>query len=96
MRDGPGLPDKRTLDCPHCGAPLEPIRWTTIAGLILLVGGVIAARQLLTPLLEPLLDWKTLAIALGLVAAHHLWALRKWKKGRREREAAKRGGGRHD
>lgn len=89
-----GLPDRRTLDCPYCGAPLEPIRWTTLAPLFLILAIAIAARKLLEPLLEPLLDWRTVAILVGLVAAHHLWAIRRWRKARREQDAANRFAGR--
>ena len=91
---GPGLPDKRTLDCPFCGAPLEPIRWTTVAALLLILAVAIAARKLAEPLLEPLLDWRTIAILVGLVAAHHVWAIRRWRKERRERDGVNRFPGR--
>ena len=78
---GIGLPDKRTLDCPYCGYPLEPIRWTTFAALATILALAIAARKLIQPLLEPLLDWKTLAILVVLVVLHHIWALRRWRRG---------------
>ena len=93
---GFGLPDKRTLDCPYCGAPLEPIRWTTWAALFLILAIAIAARKLIGPLLEPLLDWRTIAILVGLVAAHHIWAIRRWRKEQREKDAANRFTGRGD
>ncbi len=93
---GFGLPDKRTLDCPYCGAPLEPIRWTTLAALFLILAIAIAARRLIGPLLEPLLDWRTIAILVGLVAAHHVWAIRRWRKAQREKDAANRFAVRND
>ena len=89
-----GLPDRRSLDCPYCGAPLEPVRWTTLAVLFLILAIAIAARKLVEPLLEPLLDWRTMAILVGLVAAYHLWAIRRWRKARREQDAANRFSGR--
>ena len=89
-----GLPDRRTLDCPYCGAPLEPIRWTTVAAIFLVLAVTIAARMLIGPLIEPLLDWRTIAILCGLVAAYHVWAIRRSRKARREQEAANRLAGR--
>ena len=91
---GLGLLDRRTLDCPYCGAPLEPVRWTTLAALFLILVIAIAARKLIGPLLEPLLDWRTIAILAGLVAAHHVWAIRRWRKAQREQDAANRSAGR--
>ncbi len=91
---GFGLPDRTTLDCPYCGAPLEPVRWTTLAALFLILAIAMAARKLVEPLLEPLLDWRTVAILVGLVAAYHLWAIRRRRKARREQDAADRFAGR--
>ncbi len=70
-----GPADKRKLDCPYCGAPLEQIRWTDMALLATIMGLLILARKLL----GPLIDWKVFVVvgAIGLV--HHLLALRKWR-----------------
>jgi len=78
---GIGLPDKRTLDCPYCGHPLEPIRWTAFAGLAAILALAVASRKLIQPLVEPLLDWKTLAILVAVVVLHHIWVWRRWGRG---------------
>ena len=70
--------------------------WTTLAALFLILAIAIAARKLVEPLLEPLLDWRTMAILVGLVAAHHLWAIWRWRKARREQDAANRFSGREN
>ncbi len=78
-----GLPDRRSLDCPYCGAPLEPVRWTTLAALFAILAISIAARRLI----GPLLDWRVVALLVVLVVAHHVLAIRRWRKARRERDA---------
>ena len=64
---GFGLPDRRSLDCPYCGAPLEPVRWTTLAALFVILAVALAARKLI----EPLLDWRVVAFLVVLVVAYH-------------------------
>lgn len=85
-----GLPDKRELDCPYCGAPLEPIRWTTLAVLFLILAVALTARKLIAPLL----DWRAAAVLIALVVAHHVIALLRWRKARREKDALGRFTGR--
>ena len=83
---GFGLPDKRKLDCPSCGAPLEPIRWTDL----LIVAAVLALSIAARGLLGPFIDWNILAVALVLVVVHHVWALRKWRRRKREEKSLTR------
>lgn len=86
-----GLTDKRELDCPYCGAPLEPIRWTTLIPLFAILGLAVAARILI----GPLLDWKIILALLGIAAVYHAVELRNLRKTRRElrgRESTKQHG----
>ncbi len=89
-----GLPDRRSLDCPYCGAPLEPVRWTTVAALFVILALAVAARKLIGPLIEPLLDWRAVAFLVVLVVAYHALAIRRWRKARREKDAPSRFAGR--
>ena len=68
-----GPADKRKLDCPYRGAPLEPIRRTDMALLATVSGLLILARKLL----GPLIDWKVFVVVGTLGLVHHLLALRK-------------------
>jgi hypothetical protein len=77
---GVGPPDGRTLDCPYCGAPLEPLRWRYLALLAAVLAVVVAARRLI----DPLLDWRIVAVLCVVVAAHHLRDILRWRKGRRD------------
>jgi hypothetical protein len=82
---GPGLPDKRELDCPYCGAPLEPLRWTNLIPLYAILAVGIAASRLL----GPLLDWPEILFLLGLAALYHAFELRTWWTARREKRDRK-------
>jgi endogenous inhibitor of DNA gyrase (YacG/DUF329 family) len=83
---GAGLPDRRELDCPYCGAPLERIRWKSLVPIFAIVAVSIAARVLI----GPLLDWKTILLLLGLAAIYHLVELRNLRKARREEKSRRR------
>ena len=68
---GFGLPDKRNLECPYCGAPLEPVRWTDYVVLVVVLAVLLAARKVL----GPLVDGELLAVGVVVVAAYHLLKL---------------------
>lgn len=75
-----GLPDNRTLDCPYCGAPLEPLRWRHLLVLAAVLAIGLAARKLI----GPLLDWRIVAAACVLVVAHHVREVLRWRKRQRD------------
>ncbi len=74
-----GPPDKRQLDCPYCGAPLEPLRWTGLAVLAVVLGLMMLAGKVL----GPLIDWKVLVIVGTIGLLHHVLAWRKWRAKKR-------------
>ena len=75
-----GPADKRKLDCPYCGAPLEPIRWTDLGVLAAVLGLLMLARKLL----GPLIDWKVFVVVGTIGVVHHFLAWRKWRAKKRE------------
>jgi hypothetical protein len=76
---GLGPPDLRTLDCPYCGAPLEPLRWRHL----LLLAGILAVAAVARKLIGPLLDWRLVAVLCVLVVAHHVREVLRWRKSKR-------------
>jgi hypothetical protein len=78
---GLGLPDLRTLDCPYCGAPLEPLRWRHLLALAAILAAAMAARKLI----GPLLDWRLVAVLCVLVIAHHVREVLRWRKSKRNK-----------
>ena len=81
---GVGLPDNRALDCPYCGAPLEPLRWRDLALAVAVLAFVLAARKLAAPFLA-FLDWRILAAACVVVLAYHAREVVRWRRARKER-----------
>ena len=71
-----GLPDKRELDCPYCGAPVEPLRWHSLIPLFVVLAIAIAAKRLI----GPLLDWNTILILLALAAVYHIIEIRNLRR----------------
>jgi endogenous inhibitor of DNA gyrase (YacG/DUF329 family) len=77
------LQDKRELDCPHCGHPLERLRWSSLIPLYVILAVGIAIKNLLGPLLE----WKTVLLLLALAALYHFFELRSmWRKRQEQRK----------
>jgi hypothetical protein len=80
---GVGLPDNRNLDCPYCGAPLEPLRWRNVLLLVVVLAVMVAAHRLI----RLQIDWKILAVLCVLVVAYHIRELVRWRRGRRNDES---------
>jgi Flp pilus assembly protein TadB len=76
---GLGPPDLRTLDCPYCGAPLEPLRWRHLLLFAVILAVALTARELI----GPLLDWRVVAVLCVLALAHHVRELLRWRRRKR-------------
>jgi len=80
MDGGVGLPDNRSMDCPYCGAPLEPLRWRDLLVLAVVLAVVIAAHRLF----RLQLDWRILAVLFVLGVAYHIRELVRWRRRQRD------------
>ena len=80
---GVGLPDRRTLDCPYCGAPLERLRWRDLLVLAAVLAVVLTARKLLAPLFD-FLDWRVVVVAGLVVLAYHVREILRWRRARKQ------------